>query len=124
MTLPVVVVLTQEMICFSLQEPITELRGAVFQPSLTRDDFDTDSAMGVSIFTDDRGMCTFATDEEVREFVCTHYTFLPRMRCWYSVCIILLYSALCTLHAGGVFVCVGLCTGVALCRSISGIYST
>jgi len=46
----------------------------MFQPSLKRDDFDTDSAMGVSIFTDDRSMCTFATDEEVSEFVCTHYT--------------------------------------------------
>ena len=41
----------------------------MFQPALTRQDFDTDSAMGGSIFTDDKSMCTFATDEEVSEFV-------------------------------------------------------
>ena len=41
----------------------------MFQPALTRHDFDTDSAMGGSIFTDDKSMCTFATDEEVSEFV-------------------------------------------------------
>ena len=41
----------------------------MFQASLTRCDFDTDSAMGVSIITDDRSMCTFSIDEEVSEFV-------------------------------------------------------
>jgi len=115
---PVVVVFTEVRIYFSPKEPVAELRVPMFQLSLTRDDLDTDSAMGVSIFMDDRSMCTFATEEEVSEFVCVHYTFLPRMRCWYSVCIILLYSALCTLHAGGVFVCVGLCIGCALGRSV------
>ena len=76
----------------------------MFQPSLTRDDFDTDSAMGVSIFMDDRSMCTFATDEEVSEFVGIHsyltIQVYPRMKCWCPVYIILLCSALCALHAG------------------------
>ena len=62
-------VFTQEMISFSLYKPIAEVRGPVFQASLTRCDFDTDSAMGVSIITDDRSMCTFSIDEEVSEFV-------------------------------------------------------
>ena len=44
-----------------------ELRGAVFQPALTSHDFDTDSAMGVSILTDYKSMCTFSDDEEVSE---------------------------------------------------------
>ena len=48
----------------------------MFQPSLAKDDFDADSAMGISIFTDDRSTCTFATDEEVSEFVYVHYTLL------------------------------------------------
>jgi len=52
---------------FSLYKPVAELRGPVFQPSLTRDNFETDSAMGISVFTDDRSMCTFTTDEEVSE---------------------------------------------------------
>ena len=65
-------VFTQEMISFSLYEPTAELKGPVVQASLTTDDFDTDSAMGISIFTDDRSMCTFATDEKVSEFVCIH----------------------------------------------------
>ena len=72
MSLPVVMVFTQEMISFSLYEPIAELKGPLSQVSLTSDDSDTDSAMGVSIFMDDRSMCTFATDEEVSEFVCIH----------------------------------------------------
>ena len=41
----------------------------MFQLALTRQDFDTDSAMGGSIFTDDKSMCTFSTDEEVSVFV-------------------------------------------------------
>ena len=41
----------------------------MFQPALTRQDFDTDSAIGVSILTDDKSMGTFATDEEVSECV-------------------------------------------------------
>ena len=41
----------------------------MFQPALTRPDFGADSAMGDSIFTDDKSMCTFATDEEVSESV-------------------------------------------------------
>ena len=67
---PVVVVFTEVTIYFSPKEPVAELRVPMFQLSLTRDDLDTDSAMGVSIFMDDRSMCTFATDEEVSEFVC------------------------------------------------------
>ena len=46
-----------------------ELRGPVFQPALTSHDFDTDSAMGVSIFTDDKSVYTFSDDEEVSELV-------------------------------------------------------
>ena len=41
----------------------------MFQPALTRHDFDVDSAMGGSILTDDKSRCTFVTDEEVSEFV-------------------------------------------------------
>ena len=63
------------MISFSLYEPTAELKGPVVQASLTTDDFDTDSAMGISIFTDDRSTYTFATDEEVSEFVCI-YSYL------------------------------------------------
>jgi len=74
------VVFTEVMIYFFPKEPVAELRVPMFQLSLTGDDLDTDSAMGVSIFMDDRSMCTFATEEEVSEFVCVHYTFLPRMR--------------------------------------------
>ena len=84
--------------------------------------------MGVSIFTDDSSMCTFATDEEVSEFVCVRYTLLHeylRMSCWCSVYIIL-YSAaaLCALHAGCVYLCVDLCIGCALCRSIIVCWGT
>ena len=85
----------------------------MFQPSLTRDGFNTDSAMGVTIFMDDRSMCTFSTDEEVSEFVCIHYTLheYPRISkdemLVLRVYIILLYSALCALHADCVFVCMG-----------------
>ena len=46
---------------------------------------DLDSAIGSSIFMDDRSMCTFATDEEVSEFVCIHYILLGiRMRIFAS----------------------------------------
>ena len=75
MSLPVVMVFTQEMIFLSLYEPIAELKGPLSQVSLTSNDFDTDSAMGISIFTDDRSTYTFATDEEVSEFVCI-YSYL------------------------------------------------
>ena len=52
----------------------------MFQPSLTRDDFDTDSAMGVSIFTDDKSVCTFSGDEEVSEVAYT-YIVAPVTTC-------------------------------------------
>ena len=37
----------------------------MFQAGLTTHDIDADSAMGVSIITDDRSSCRFSDDEEV-----------------------------------------------------------
>ena len=60
------------MFCLSLYEPVAELKSSVFQPELTRHDFDADSGMGTSTITedsmDDRSTCIF-TNEEVSEFV-------------------------------------------------------
>ena len=73
----------------------------MFQPALTRQDFDTDSAMGGSIFTDDKSMCTFATDEEVSEF-CVHKY---QRRGAGVLCNILLYSAPCAIQVGHLVIC-------------------
>ena len=40
---------------------------------LTPHDTDADSAMGVSIITDDRSSCWFSDDEEVSECVCVYH---------------------------------------------------
>lgn len=47
---------------------------------MTRDDIDADSAMGISITTDNKSIYTFATDEEVSEFVSIEY-IIRKMRC-------------------------------------------
>ena len=46
-------------------ESVAELRVPEFQAALTVHDIDADSAMGVSIITDDRRSCTFSDDKEV-----------------------------------------------------------
>ena len=51
----------------SILEFFAELRASVFQAALTIHDIDADSAMGVSIITDDRSSCMFSDDEEVSE---------------------------------------------------------
>jgi len=81
--------------------------------------------MGVSIFTDDRSMCTFATDEEVSQFVCVHFTLLheyPRMRCWCSVCIILLIQS-CVHFMLVVYLCVGVYAQDVHCAGVLAVYS-
>ena len=42
----------------------------MLQATLTAHDIDADSAMGVSIITDDRSSCRFSDDEEVSVYVC------------------------------------------------------
>lgn len=64
MRLPAVLVNTKEMIYFSFEVPVAELRAPVFQPSLMRHDSDTDSGIGFS--TDDRSS---SCGEEVSKVV-------------------------------------------------------
>ena len=57
-------------------EPSAELRGPAFQALLARVEVVRDSGIFTddrSSFMDDRSMCTFATDQEVSEFVCVHF---------------------------------------------------
>ena len=46
-----------------------ELRVQVLQAALTEHDIDADSAIGVSIITDDRSSCMFSDNEEVSVYV-------------------------------------------------------
>ena len=88
----------------------------MFRPSLTTDNFDTDSAMGVSILTDDRSVCTFASDEEVSEFVCMHRLYITQIpkdeicvyyssvfslvctSCWLCICVCGFMHRMCTVQ--------------------------
>ena len=54
---------------FSVLESVAELRVPVLQAALTTHNIDADSAMGVSIITDDKSSCRFSDDEEVSECV-------------------------------------------------------
>ena len=52
---------------------MAELRVQVFQAALqTAHDIDADSAMGISIVTDDNNLCRFSDDEEVSGWVCMY----------------------------------------------------
>lgn len=89
-------------------EPIAELRGPVFQALLRWDEVVTDSGIFTddrSSFTDDMSTCTFATDQEVSEFVCVHF-FLnihgyPSLSKDKTLVLYIHYSSVfSTLHAG------------------------
>ena len=53
----------------------------MFQAALTTRDIDADSAMGVSIITDDRSSCMFSDDEEVSEYIPYNATIVSEKVC-------------------------------------------
>jgi len=101
----------------------------VFQALLTWDEVVPDSGIFTddrSSFTDDRSTCTFATDQEVSEFVCVHFRLnihgYPSISKDKTLVLYIYYSSVFSLVYTScwlLFASVDLSIGCGICTSIS-----